>query len=394
MKHLLLSLALLLSTAAGFGIVPTPEHAIQMSHQRATARHDENMAASVELQGSPEIKRNLSQLVPVTFKDVRYTVKVKKAEKVILDGLSGVMPAGRMTALMGPSGSGKTTLLDVLAGRKTSGAIEGEVLFAGQKLARGALRNLTGYVEQFDTLIGELSVKQMLMYTAELKLPPATSRADKEARVQHVITKLGLEGCADTTIGNVLQRGISGGQAKRVNIALALITQPRVLFLDEPTSGLDSHMANEVVQSLHALLAEGRTIVCTIHSPTSKAFALFDDLLVLKEGKLAFGGPLNRVEPYFEALGFGRAGGAASDSLPEWLVDVMEGSEAAEQAIDFAEKYAASTLCGEMQAQREADLTRTLTLTLTLTPTLTLTLALTLTLTLALALTPNPHPHP
>jgi len=218
MKHLLLSLALLLSTAAGFGIVPTPEHAIQMSHQRATARHDENMAASVELQGSPEIKRNLSQLVPVTFKDVRYTVKVKKAEKVILDGLSGVMPAGRMTALMGPSGSGKTTLLDVLAGRKTSGAIEGEVLFAGQKLARGALRNLTGYVEQFDTLIGELSVKQMLMYTAELKLPPATSRADKEARVQHVITKLGLEGCADTTIGNVLQRGISGGQAKRVNI--------------------------------------------------------------------------------------------------------------------------------------------------------------------------------
>jgi ABC-type multidrug transport system ATPase subunit len=250
---------------------------------------DEKVA--VELQGSPETKRNLSQLVPVTFEAVRYTVKVKKAEKVILDGISGVMPAGRMTALMGPSGSGKTTLLDVLAGRKTSGAIEGEVLFAGQKLARGALRNLTGYVEQFDTLIGELSVKQMLMYTAELKLTPATSRADKEVRVQRVITKLGLEGCADTTIGNVLQRGISGGQAKRVNIALALITQPRVLFLDEPTSGLDSHMANEVVQSLHALLAEGRTIVCTIHSPTSKAFALFDDLLVLKEGKLAFGGP-------------------------------------------------------------------------------------------------------
>ena len=207
---------------------------------------EEEKAAVELLQGSPETKRNRSQLVPVTFEAVRYTVKVKKAEKVILDGISGVMPAGRMTALMGPSGSGKTTLLDVLAGRKTSGAIEGEVLFAGQKLARGALRNLTGYVEQFDTLIGELSVKQMLMYTAELKLPPATSRADKEARVQRVITKLGLEGCADTTIGNVLQRGISGGQAKRVNIALALITQPRVLFLDEPTSGLDSHMANEV----------------------------------------------------------------------------------------------------------------------------------------------------
>ena len=149
----------------------------------------------------------------------------------------------------------------VRAGRKTSGAIEGEVLFAGQKLARGALRNLTGYVEQFDTLIGELSVKQMLMYTAELKLPPATSRADKEARVQRVITKLGLEGCADTTIGNVLQRGISGGQAKRVNIALALITQPRVLFLDEPTSGLDSHMANEVQPPVLSRVAAWRHMV-------------------------------------------------------------------------------------------------------------------------------------
>ena len=99
------------------------------------------------LQDSPETKRNLSQLVPVTFGAVRYTVRVKKAEKVILDGVSGVMHAGRMTALMGPSGSGKTTLLDVISGRKTSGAIEGEVLFAGQKLAPGALRNLTGYVE-------------------------------------------------------------------------------------------------------------------------------------------------------------------------------------------------------------------------------------------------------
>jgi len=95
------------------------------------------------------------------------------------------------------------------------------------------VRNLTGYVEQFDTLIGELTVAQMLRYTAELKLPPDTSEAAKEKRVNAVMEKLGLTTCMDTTIGNVLKRGISGGQAKRVNIALALITQPRVLFLDE-----------------------------------------------------------------------------------------------------------------------------------------------------------------
>ena len=170
-----------------------------------------------------------AKAVPVTFKDVRYSVKVKKEEKVILNNVGGLMKATQMTALMGPSGSGKTTLLDILAGRKSAGKIEGDVLYAGQKPSRSALRHLTGYVEQFDTLVGELTVRQMLFYTAELKLPSSTSHAAREQRVNEVIATLNLGSCADTVVGNVLSRGISGGQAKRVNIALALITQPRVL---------------------------------------------------------------------------------------------------------------------------------------------------------------------
>lgn len=147
---------------------------------------------------------------------------------------------------MGPSGSGKTTLLDVLAGRKTAGEILGSITFAGRKPSKMFLRRYTGYVEQFDTLLDMLTVEEMLMYTAELKRPVEEPLGDKRAEVERLLEKLALAPAKNTRIGNALHRGISGGQAKRVNVAIALITDPRVLFLDEPTSGLDSYTANEV----------------------------------------------------------------------------------------------------------------------------------------------------
>ena len=114
--------------------------------------------------------------VSVTFKDLTYTVKTKKKEELrILDGLGGYFEVGSLAALMGPSGSGKTTLLDVLAGRKNVGVTEGEVLYGGVAASAQVLKNVCGYVEQFDTLVGELTVKQMLRYTAELKLPASAS---------------------------------------------------------------------------------------------------------------------------------------------------------------------------------------------------------------------------
>merc|ERR1719482_21245 len=115
----------------------------------------------------------------------------------------------------------------------------------------------------------------MLMYTAELKLPKRLGRDAKQKRVDDVIEKLRLSKCRKTKIGNVLKRGISGGQAKRVNIALALITQPLILCLDEPTSGLDSKMANSVCSLLKQLAVGGCTVLAAVHSPTSFAFALF-----------------------------------------------------------------------------------------------------------------------
>jgi len=197
------------------------------------------------------------------------------------------------------------------------------VLFGGAKAPRGSLKDAIGYVEQFDTLIGELTVRDMLMYTAQLRLPVSMSSDEKMQRVQEVIDRLGLGRCAGTVIGSVLKRGISGGQAKRVNIALALISRPGMIFLDEPTSGLDSFMANEVATCLSDLAREGRTVVCTIHSPTAKAFSLFDELLMLNAGRAIYGGPTEGALAYLESVvGLVCPSDDQFFSLPEWLVDI------------------------------------------------------------------------
>lgn len=301
-----------------------------------------------------ETSTNGAHGMAVTFTDLTYKVPAKKKKEplVILDKLSGRFMPGRLSALMGPSGSGKSTLMDILAGRKSgAGKIEGEVLFGGAVVPRTALRHLCGYVEQFDTLVGELTVEQMLMYTAELKLPRKVSREEKKQRVNEVISKLSLEKCRHTIIGNQLRRGVSGGQAKRVNIALAMITRPKACFLDEPTSGLDSKMANEVCVLMRALAREGCTVVATVHAPTSFAFSLFDDLLMLQGGgRIIYSGSIAHVKEHFQAHGhhFPEEKGY---SLPDWLVDTTSGASQEEleaqadnatPAMDFAAVWATS----------------------------------------------------
>ena len=291
--------------------------------------------------------------VDIVMKDVNYSVMVKKEPLKIIDGVTGIFKAGCMTALMGPSGSGKTTLLDVCSGRKNSGRVTGTVSFGGSKPKASALKDLCGYVEQFDTLVGELTVKQMLMYTAELRLPTNLTKSDKLTRVEEILGVLGLEKCADTVIGSVLQRGISGGQAKRVNIALALITSPRVIFLDEPTSGLDTFMANEVASTLQRLARAGRTIVCTIHSPTATAFSKFDDLLMLNGGKTVYSGAVADSLEYFTktcGLPVPDVSGTMF-CLPEWLVDVI--SIKHEGIADLADTYIGSTRAAAVSKECE-----------------------------------------
>ena len=278
-----------------------------------TATKDVELAQSLESQ-------QLELQVPITFSDISYSVQIKKENKVILTGLDGSFLPGRMCALFGPSGCGKTSLMDVLAGRKTTGTISGTIRFGGAVVKKEDLKHVCGYVEQFDNLVEELTVVEMLNYAVELKLP-ALSRAEKHDRVEEVISLLQLQGCRDTMIGGELVKGLSGGQKKRCNIGLALITRPPIIFLDEPTTGLDSGMANEVVSVMSFLASQGRTVVATIHSPTASAFSLFDDLFMLRDGELIYAGPCGDAAAAYFVASAGMRPPGMGESLPEWLVE-------------------------------------------------------------------------
>ncbi|KAL4428045.1 hypothetical protein ABPG75_002134 [Micractinium tetrahymenae] len=304
----------------------------------------------------------LSAGMPVTFKELTYTVtnSQNKKEKIsLLQGVSGYLLPREMTALMGPSGSGKTTLLDCLSGRKTVGHLDGAVAFAGNKPTPQFLRRFTGYVEQFDTLLPTLTVHEMLMYTAELKRPTSEPREEKQAAVEELLQVLALEGCRNVKIGSNLERGISGGQAKRVNIGIALVSNPRVLFLDEPTSGLDSYTADEVMTVLKGLASHGITVCATIHSPTPYTFGLFDRMMLLLRGRVVYFGPNGAAAlQYFQALcpcleGLDQDG---KKQGAEWIVDLTTTADRQGRAADLADAYAKSELKAAADSEVERQL--------------------------------------
>lgn len=333
------------------------------SVKRSPSEH--SLDNAVKLKASLSTKF-LSKGMPVTFKDVRYTVvnSQNKKEKIdILKGVSGYFNPGEMAALMGPSGSGKSTLLDVLAGRKTVGSIKGDVKFGGERPSRNFLRRYTGYVEQTDTLLPILTVEEMLMYTAELKKPISESKESKLEAVEELLDVLALESCRKVLIGSELSRGISGGQCKRVNIGIALITNPRVLFLDEPTSGLDSFTANEVMSVVKSLAIHGITVCATIHSPTPYTFQLFDRMLLLLRGGTAYFGENGAV-----ALNYFHTSCPVVDNLregeneAEWIVDLTTQADRQNRGDEFVNLFAKS----ELKAQGDKEIDRMLSVSSTL----------------------------
>ncbi|GHP12354.1 hypothetical protein PPROV_001108200 [Pycnococcus provasolii] len=223
--------------------------------------------------------------------------KIQKPKRLLLNNVSLSFYPFRLAAILGPSGSGKTTLLDVVSRRKNFGTISGSVRFSNVKPTPQLLKREVAYVEQQDNLLPSLTVCEMLLYTAALL---GINKCDAHARVDALLRTLDLYACRDVKVGSVLQRGISGGQAKRVNIALALVSEPRVLLLDEPTSGLDSSTSLDVIAALRRLADGGTTIISTIHSPSRDAFALFDDIVLLAPGGiLAYYGPISEATTYF-----------------------------------------------------------------------------------------------
>ncbi|KAF3613485.1 ABC transporter G family member 11 [Capsicum annuum] len=241
----------------------------------------------------------------LTWKDLWVTVPDKKTgRRAILQGLTGYVQPGEVLAIMGPSGCGKSTLLDTLAGRLDSNTRQtGEILINGrrQSLAFGT----SAYVTQDDTLMTTLTVREAIYYSAQLQLPNSMSRSEKRERAEATIREMGLQDAMNTRIGGWSVKGLSGGQKRRVSICIEILKRPKLLFLDEPTSGLDSaasyHVMNRIVQLAKQ---DGRTVVASIHQPSSEVFELFHNLCLLSSGRTVYFGSISAANEYFALNGF------------------------------------------------------------------------------------------
>jgi ABC-type multidrug transport system ATPase subunit len=236
--------------------------------------------------------------INLAFTNLGYFVN----EKQILKNVSGTCKSGRVIAIMGPSGAGKSTLLDILAGKSKSGEVQGDILVNGKRIQPKTFKNLAGYVDQEDLLLGSLTVRETLSFSAELRLPESLPKSEKMVIVDQTIKQLGLAHVSDSRIGGGGIRGISGGEKRRVSVGVEFVTSPSILFLDEPTSGLDSYNALMLVKTLANLAHKhGKTVIFTIHQPRSDVYKLFDDVLVLSKGEILYFGPANEANAFCES---------------------------------------------------------------------------------------------
>lgn len=243
---------------------------------------------------------NLQMLVDLSFQDVRYHAPLgfRKGTKEILHSISGRFPPGQLIAIMGPSGAGKSTLLDILSGYKKTG-IQGTVYVNGEMRELKSFRKMSAYITQDDRLQPLLTVQENMQIAADLKLPTEVTPREKRKKIHEILVTLGLE--KPETRKTPASR-LSGGQKKRLSIALELISNPLILFLDEPTTGLDSSSCSQCIKLLKQLAKQGRTIICTIHQPSASLFGYFDEVYVLSKGYCVYQGSTENMIPFFEDI--------------------------------------------------------------------------------------------
>uniref|UniRef100_A0A9I9CWU5 ABC transporter domain-containing protein n=1 Tax=Cucumis melo TaxID=3656 RepID=A0A9I9CWU5_CUCME len=275
----------------------------------------------------------------------------------LLSDITGALRPGVLTALMGVSGAGKTTLLDVLAGRKTSGYIEGEIKIGGFPKVQETFARISGYCEQTDIHSPRITVEESLIFSAWLRLAPDINSKTKAQFVNEVIETIELDGIKDMLVGIPGVNGLSTEQRKRLTIAVELVSNPSIIFMDEPTTGLDARAAAIVMRAVKNVVDTGRTIVCTIHQPSIDIFESFDELILLKTGgRMIYCGPLGqcsrKVIEYFEHVP-GVSKIRENYNPGTWMLEVTSPSAEDELGIDFAQEHQRPCKAVEQSTSRE-----------------------------------------
>lgn len=313
--------------------------------------YNETDVGSVARTGSV-FGRNKIEGIDVVAENISFVADADGEKKMILNKVCLAAKRGEVFAIMGPSGSGKTSLLNILAGRTRavmkpeSQFIEsdpppkkrpqpyGQVYLNGHSVDYGEIAKQSRYVMQADCLLPYLSVRETLHFGSILKLSHL-SIDERQAKVDQILSELSLHSCLDVVVGDSVHKGISGGQKKRLAIALELLDDPALLYLDEPTSGLDSSLAFDVVSTLHTMANHGRTIVATIHQPRSQIFSLFDKLLLLSLGEVVYHGTAKQAGEFTASIGLPvpKSFNAADFFLDILAVDEAEDAEFSQESL-------------------------------------------------------------
>ncbi|WVZ69774.1 hypothetical protein U9M48_018509 [Paspalum notatum var. saurae] len=293
----------------------------------------------------------------LTFNDIKYFVDMPQEMKThgvvedrleLLKGVSGSFRPGVLTALMGVSGAGKTTLMDVLAGRKTSGYIEGNISISGYPKKQETFARVSGYCEQNDIHSPQVTVYESLVFSAWLRLPRDVDPNTRKMFIEEVMELVELRPLRNALVGLPGVNGLSTEQRKRLTIAVELVANPSIIFMDEPTSGLDARAAAIVMRTVRNTVDTGRTVVCTIHQPSIDIFEAFDELFLMKRGgEEIYVGPLghhsSELIKYFEGIqGVRKIKDGYNPAT--WMLEVTSVSQEQTLGVDFSDLYKKSEL--------------------------------------------------